>query len=101
MLSSFPSTLSRSALAARYKNQDIEVHVLREADTLHLPMHLGEEGVIGAYLTIRPVKAQERELKKLLRKAQFTEFGRHYHFTDILLSKNITDPTSATIRCLK
>ena len=34
----------------QYKNQDIEVHVLREADTLHLPMHLGEEGVIGAYL---------------------------------------------------
>ena len=41
--------------------------------------------------TIRPVKAQERELKKLLRKAQFTEFGKHYHFTEILLSKNVME----------
>ena len=37
---------------------------------------------------LKPVKAQERELKKLLRKAQFTDFGSQYHFTDILLSKN-------------
>ena len=41
--------------------------------------------------TIRPVKAQERELKKLLRKAQFTEFGRHYHFSEILLSRNVME----------
>ena len=33
----------------RYKNQDINVIVLRDADTLALPMHLTEEGVIGAY----------------------------------------------------
>jgi regulator of sigma E protease len=33
----------------RFKNQDITVVVLRNADTLALPMHLTEEGVIGAY----------------------------------------------------
>ncbi len=47
--------------------------------------------------TIRPVKAQERELKKLLRKAQFTDFGRHYHFTDILLSKNVMEAFRNTV----
>ena len=34
----------------QFKNQDIDVIVLRDADTLALAMHLGEEGVIGAYL---------------------------------------------------
>ncbi len=34
----------------QFKNQDIKVVVLRDADTLALDMHLGEEGVIGAYL---------------------------------------------------
>ena len=33
----------------RFKNQDIDVIVLRDADTLALAMHLPEEGVIGAY----------------------------------------------------
>jgi len=33
----------------RFKNQDIEVKVLRDADTLALAMHLSDEGVIGAY----------------------------------------------------
>ena len=33
----------------RFKNQDITVVVLRNADTLALSMHLTEEGVIGAY----------------------------------------------------
>ena len=33
----------------QFKNQDIEVKVIREGDTLALPMHLPEEGVIGAY----------------------------------------------------
>ena len=47
--------------------------------------------------TIRPVKAQERELKKLLRKAQFTDFGRHYRFTEILLSKNVTEAYRNTV----
>ena len=40
---------------------------------------------------IKPIKAQERELKKLLRKAQFTAFGKQYHFTDILLSKDVLE----------
>ena len=40
---------------------------------------------------IQPVKAQEKELKKLLRKAQFTEFGRHYNFANILLSGNVME----------
>ena len=34
----------------QFRNQDIELKVVRAADTLALPMHLGEEGVIGAYL---------------------------------------------------
>ena len=46
---------------------------------------------------IRPVKAQERELKKLLRRAQFTEFGRHYHFTEILMSKDVTESFRQTV----
>ena len=33
----------------RFKNQDINVIVLRDADTLALAMHLSDEGVIGAY----------------------------------------------------
>ena len=33
----------------RFKNQDVQVVVLRDADTLALAMHLPEEGVIGAY----------------------------------------------------
>ena len=36
-----------------------------------------------------PVRAQRRELRKLLVKAQFTEFGKFYHFDEILLSKDI------------
>lgn len=46
---------------------------------------------------IQPVKAQERELKKLLRKAQFTEFGQHYHFADILLSGNVMEAYRNTV----
>lgn len=34
----------------QFKNQNIDVIVMRGADTLSLAMHLGEEGVIGAYL---------------------------------------------------
>jgi regulator of sigma E protease len=34
----------------QFKNQDIDVIVLRGTDTLALAMHLGDEGVIGAYL---------------------------------------------------
>ncbi len=36
-----------------------------------------------------PVKAQEKELKKLLKKASNTAFGKHYNFDDILKSDNI------------
>ena len=32
-----------------FKNQDVTVVVLRDADTLSIHMHLSEEGVIGAY----------------------------------------------------
>ena len=33
---------------------------------------------------VDPYKEQQHTLKKLLRKAQFTSFGEHYNFTDIL-----------------
>ena len=36
-----------------------------------------------------PLRAQKRELRKLLVKAQFTEFGKFYHFHEILMSKDI------------
>ena len=35
-----------------------------------------------------PKRQQLRVLKKLLKKARFTEFGQHYRFDEILLSKN-------------
>ena len=38
-----------------------------------------------------PIKAQKRELRKLLSKAQFTEFGKFYHFDEILKSGNIIE----------
>ena len=38
-----------------------------------------------------PIRAQRRELRKLLTKAQFTEFGKFYHFDEILLSRRIMD----------
>ena len=34
----------------QFKGQDIDLRVVRDFDTLSLAMHLGEEGVIGAYL---------------------------------------------------
>ena len=36
-----------------------------------------------------PVKAQTKELKKLLKKASNTAFGQYYHFDDILESEDI------------
>ena len=36
-----------------------------------------------------PVKAQTRELKKLLRRASKTAFGQYYNFDKILKSDNI------------
>ncbi|MBQ6068222.1 MAG: GH3 auxin-responsive promoter family protein [Bacteroidales bacterium] len=38
-----------------------------------------------------PIRAQRRELRKLLRRAQFTEFGQQYGFSEILRERNITD----------
>jgi hypothetical protein len=35
-----------------------------------------------------PVQEQQKELKKLLRKAESTSFGKHYGFTEIFESKN-------------
>ena len=38
-----------------------------------------------------PIRAQKRELRKLLTRAQFTEFGKFYHFDEILLSGDIME----------
>src|SRR5215207_5551540 len=35
-----------------------------------------------------PDRQQLRVLKKLLKKARFTEFGQHYRFDEILMSKD-------------
>ena len=35
-----------------------------------------------------PFRQQQRVLKKLLKKARFTEFGQKYHFDEILLNRN-------------
>jgi hypothetical protein len=37
-----------------------------------------------------PIISQKKQLIKLLQRAQFTAFGEHYNFTDILESKDIT-----------
>lgn len=42
---------------------------------------------------------QIRVLKKLLRKAQFTEFGKHYNFEEILLSKHIAKTFQQKVDC--
>ena len=38
----------------QFRNQDIELKVVRDLDTLSLPMHIGDEGLIGAYLAPVP-----------------------------------------------
>lgn len=38
---------------------------------------------------VQPLLAQQKVLKKLIRKAQFTAFGEHYNFTEILKHKSI------------
>lgn len=38
---------------------------------------------------LSPITQQKRVLKKLLRRAEFTEFGKHYHFSSIVNSKNV------------
>jgi hypothetical protein len=44
-----------------------------------------------------PVAAQNNQLKKLLRKAQFTSFGEHYDFESILESGDIAKAFSKTV----
>jgi len=46
---------------------------------------------------VNPTKAQEKQLVKLLRKAQFTAFGEHYKFADILSSNNVAEAFRKTI----
>lgn len=41
-----------------------------------------------AFDRFTPIQHQQRELKKLMRMAQFTLFGQHYHFGDMLYKKN-------------
>ncbi len=38
-----------------------------------------------------PIKQQERQLKKILRRAELTAFGEHYHFDDMLMKKNVIE----------
>ena len=46
---------------------------------------------------INPVKAQQTQLVKLLRKAQFTAFGEHYKFSKLLSSENVVDAFRETV----
>jgi GH3 auxin-responsive promoter. len=48
-------------------------------DTLSRALHLPESN---------PYRQQVKVLKKLLRKARFTEFGQKYHFDEILVSRH-------------
>jgi len=41
-----------------------------------------------AFDRLSPIQHQQRELKKLMRMAQFTMFGQHYRFTDMLDKRN-------------
>jgi hypothetical protein len=43
------------------------------------------------------IRAQQKELKKLLKKATFTTFGEHYHYADILKDKNVVDAFKANV----
>ncbi len=44
-----------------------------------------------------PVTKQRRVLNKLLRKAEFTEFGKHFHFTKLISSDNIIESFRSTV----
>ena len=44
-----------------------------------------------------PIHYQRKELRKLLRKAQFTMFGQTYHFSVILNSRNFINKFKATV----
>src|SRR4030095_2857227 len=41
------------------------------------------------FLPVSPLKHQDRQLKRLLRKAAFTEFGKQFQFYDILRHDNV------------
>jgi hypothetical protein len=44
-----------------------------------------------------PVTAQRKELRKLLNRAQDTAFGEHYHFADLLASKDFVKAFQETV----
>jgi hypothetical protein len=44
-----------------------------------------------------PFKQQAKELRKLMRKAQFTAFGEHYRFSQLLQEKNIVKAFSQQV----
>lgn len=44
-----------------------------------------------------PERYQKRELKKLLRKAEFTQFGLEYNFSDTVKSRNFLNKFRATV----
>lgn len=46
---------------------------------------------------IDPFTMQEIELKKLIRKAQFTAFGEHYNFTELLKEKDVAKAFSKEV----
>lgn len=47
--------------------------------------------------THSPVKEQEQQLEKLIRKAQFTAFGEHYRFSELLNSKDLVNDFRKTV----
>ncbi len=47
--------------------------------------------------TLDPKTAQHQQLKKLIRKAQFTAFGEHYKFSKLLSDKNIEATFKETV----
>ncbi len=47
-----------------------------------------------------PVRAQRKVLKKLLRKASRTAFGRHYHFTEILTDDHLIEQFQQKVPCM-
>ncbi|HHL57481.1 MAG TPA: GH3 auxin-responsive promoter, partial [Bacteroidetes bacterium] len=47
--------------------------------------------------TITPVKAQKKQLAKLLRKAQYTAFGEHYKFQNLLAAADFEKAFKQTV----
>src|SRR5215831_17771557 len=48
-------------------------------------------------LPVTPQRQQERQLKRLLRKAAYTRFGMYYRFHDILFASDITKEFSSQV----